>query len=36
MAVLGQFAREIGTDAAGGAGNESEGAGIAFHDDGSG
>jgi hypothetical protein len=35
VTVFGQFTREIGADAAGGAGNEGEGASIAFHDNGS-
>jgi len=35
VTVFGQFTREIGADAAGGAGNEGEGARGVFHDNGS-
>ncbi len=35
VTVFGQFTRQIGADAAGGAGDEGEGASIAFHDSGS-
>jgi hypothetical protein len=35
VTVFGQFTREIGADAAGGAANEGEGTRAAFHDNGS-
>ena len=35
VTILGQFTRQIGAYAAGGAGNQSDGASVAFHDNGS-